>query len=398
MAARAALLPPTVKALTRGTKRTPVTTPMATSPSRPTFTRGRAWERARFVSGSGGDTYSYDVLGRVTKLTRGNGETRTYSYSGRATEFTDENSVQRISQIDGLGRTTIVCEISSSTLQGVPPASCETDISGTGFTTTYAYALATGTTTVTQGAQTRVFTTDWMGRTTSVQEPESGTTTYSYAYNSTGLVVTRKRPTANQSSPSTLTTTTTQYDSLSRPVTITYTDGTPSKYYYYDTNSYVSWSSETTTNLKGRLAIASTSTPTLLTSSLFSYDAMGRPLHIWACTPSTCSTSAQTGRSIGYNYDLAGNISLESDGASGAISYARSIAGEVTSITNQSYSLTGGSGSATLVSNVQNGPNGPTSYSMGKWPYRRQHLRQLRSTQCKMDMQQWLIRTKLWWS
>ena len=82
-----------------------------------------------------GDTYSYDVLGRVTKIARANGETRTYSYSGRATQFTDENGVSRISQVDGLGCLTIVCEIaptSINTQNTGTPAACGTDIPGTG--------------------------------------------------------------------------------------------------------------------------------------------------------------------------------------------------------------------------------------------------------------------------
>ena len=84
---------------------------------------------------------------------------------------------------------------------------------------------------VTQGAQTRTFETDWLGRTTLVVQPESGATTYSYAYSTTagdGLTVTRVRPQENQTG-SAQTTTTTQYDSVGRVVTVNYNDGTPSK-------------------------------------------------------------------------------------------------------------------------------------------------------------------------
>ena len=123
---------------------------------------------------SAGDTKTYDVLGRVTSIVRANGENRSFTYLGRARKFVDENGVTRISQVDGLGRIAVVCEISSNS--GMPnsgsPASCGTDIAGTGFTTTYSYALATPTTTITQGAQTRTFQTDWLGRSTLVQEPE----------------------------------------------------------------------------------------------------------------------------------------------------------------------------------------------------------------------------------
>jgi YD repeat-containing protein len=60
---------------------------------------------------------------------------------------------------------------------------------------------------------------------------------------------------------------------------------------------------------------------------------------------------------------LAGNLTQESDGASGTITYGRSVAGEVTSITNETYQDT--YDPANLVSDVVNGPNGPTSYTLG---------------------------------
>src|SRR5947199_211462 len=81
----------------------------------------------------------------------------------------------------------------------------------------------------------RTIQNDWLGRPILLQEPESGQTTYSYAYNGTGLVVTRKKPKANQLSASTLTTTTYQYDALSRLVNVSYDDGvTPTKTFAYD--------------------------------------------------------------------------------------------------------------------------------------------------------------------
>jgi YD repeat-containing protein len=197
----------------------------------------------RFTSGSiacsgAGDSYTYDALGRVLTIRHGDNSTITYAYTGRATQVTDENGVSRIVQVDGLGRTTAVCEISGSTLQGESPIVCSLDRGGTGFKTTYAYstdttagnALKTTVTSVSPSQQTRIFETDWLGRTTLVTEPESGATTYSYVYNTgsgLGLTVTRKRGKANQANPSILTTTTTQNDSLGRVVSVTYDDGTP---------------------------------------------------------------------------------------------------------------------------------------------------------------------------
>lgn len=320
--------------------------------------QGQGFSGGKVCSGSG-DTASYDALGRVTKITRGNGETITYTYNGRATEVTDQNGVSRIVQVDGLGRPTIVCEISSNgSMPGSgSPASCGTDITGTGFTTNYSYALATGTTTVTQGAQTRTFQTDWLGRTISVTEPESGTTTYSYAYNSTGLVVTRKRPRANQTNPSTLTTTTTQYDSLGRVVSISYDDGTPTKNFAYDASAGAGWSDLSQAYLKGRLSLASVSNA----GTAFSYDAMGRVTYLDECLPSGCGNTSYN-RQMHYTYDLAGDLLTSTDGGGVTSTYTVSTADELQSLTS---SLNNSSNPPNLISSVQNGPNGPVSWNLG---------------------------------
>jgi RHS repeat-associated protein len=310
------------------------------------------------------------VLGRLKTVTRGDGETQSYTYKGRATQVVDENSVTRISQVDGLGRPSIVCESSSNTLLplGSPgPISCGTDITGaTGYTTTYSYSLATGTTTVTQGSQTRTFQTDWLGRTTSVTEPESGTTTYSYTYNSTGLLVTRQRPKANQSSATVLTTTTTQYDSLGRVLAVNYNDGlTPNKNFNYDVNPAGGWAGQTGTNVKGRLvffgAELGSSTATW-SGQMLSYDPMGRLINMWECGPSTCGTASQASRALSYTYDLAGNLKTSTDGGGVTSTYTVSQANELQSLTS---SVSNTTNPANLISNVQNGPNGPNSFSLG---------------------------------
>ncbi len=329
--------------------------------------QGNGWGTPQVCSGAG-DAYSYDALGRVTAVLHGDGTSVHYQYQGRATLVTDENGVARISQVDGLGRVTAVCEMSSSTnmLGGGSAAPCGLDIGGTGFLTSYAYDLANHKTTITQGAQTRVFQTDWLGRPILTQEPESGTSTYSYTYNSTGLLATRKRPRANQTNASVLTTTTTQYDALGRVVTISYDDGTtPNKVYFYDVACC--WSNASSAvNVKGRLVAAGAETSAAdHTGDLFSYDSMGRITEMWQCGPSTCPTgSTQLSRPpLTFTYDWVGNLTSEGDGASGVIAYGRSQAGEVTSITNQTYQNTYNPSS--LVSNIQNGPNGPLLYSLG---------------------------------
>ena len=313
-----------------------------------------------------GTSYRYDALGRPTSIITGDG-TSSIVYTNRAVLTTDVNGVQKITQYDVLGRITGVCEITSTALNGQSPTACGMDISGTGFVTSYAYALAAHTTTVTQGVQTRTFVTDDLGRTTSVTEPERGTTTYAYAYNSTGLSVVRTRPQANQSSASTVTQTTTQYDSLGRMVSVSYSDGTAvAKNYYYDVlPSSQGWST-TPSNPKGMLVGTSSGVSgSSLARSEFSYDLMGNVTAMWNCGPSICGGSSQSSRELQFAYDLGNNQTAETDPTSGAIVYGLSPAGEVTSITNQSYELSNNVGIATLVSNVVNGPFGPTSYALG---------------------------------
>lgn len=315
--------------------------------------QGDGWGTAKVCSGAG-DSYSYDVLGRLQQVTHSDGTTIKYSYIGRAAEITDENGVTRISQADGLGRATIVCEISSnSSMPGSgSPVSCGTDITGTGFITTYSYAPATGTTTVSQGGQTRTFQTDWLGRPISITEPESGTTTYSYSYDSTGLYVVRTKPKANQTSASVTTTSTTQYDTLGRVVSVSYSDGTPTKTFQYDISN--PWGASLQ-NTKGRMALQGISNA----QSIYSYDPIGRIISTGQCTPSKCGSSSY---STAYTYDWLGNILTSSDGAGATDTYTYSVANEVQSITS---SVNDSQHPPNLVSNMSNGPFGPLSWNLG---------------------------------
>ena len=263
--------------------------------------QGNGFGSGEGCSGTGGDLANYDPLGRITQVTHGDNSSVVFSYAGRATKVIDENSVTRISQVDGLGRVTAVCEISSNgSMPGSgSPSSCNLDLPGTGFKTTYAYDFANHKVTVTQGTQvqTRVFQTDWAGRPVSIQEPESGQTTYSYAYNSTGLAITRTRPKANQSSANVTTSTVTQYDALGRITGVTYSDGTPNKTFNYDVSSL--WGT-TLQNPKGRLVYQGTTAPA---KAIYSYDPMGRMIWLASCGPSNCGTGTYT---ASYSYDWAG--------------------------------------------------------------------------------------------
>jgi len=313
---------------------------------------------AKQCSGAGA-SYVYDALGRPTSVTTIDGPS-TMQYTNRAVLTTDVNDVQKITQYDVLGRITGVCEITSTALNGQSPTACGMDIPGTGFVTSYAYALATHTTTVTQGVQTRTFVTDDLGRTTSVTEPERGATSYSYAYNSTGLVVTRTRPKANQTSPTTLTTTTTQSDSLGRVTSVSYSDGTPTKHFIYDINANLG-NGFVQTNYVGRLSAVQVDTPTNFAISAFSYDGAGRVIGLVECLPAECGTAADN-LFLPYQYDLAGNMLSSGDGAGVTTTYTYSPANEVESATS---SLSNSQAPSAIISSATNGPFGPLSYQLG---------------------------------
>ncbi|MGH9585787.1 MAG: RHS repeat domain-containing protein [Acidobacteriaceae bacterium] len=325
--------------------------------------QGTGFAQGKVCSGAG-DSYAYDALGRVTGVTHGDGTSIGYAYTGRAIETTDENGVKQIAQTDAFGRTTAVCEISSdsSMPDSGSPMSCGTDIAGTGFITSYAYTPpASHMTTITQGAQTRVFQTDSLGRTIMVQQPESGQTSYSYTYNSTGLSVARVRPAANPNPNPPTTTTTTQYDAVGRVVSISYTDGTPTKTFAYDASSAWPWSGFTPTNLKGRLYAAITGNQAL--GTVYSYDVSGRVNMMRQCGPSNCGTS---GYATSYSYDGTGDLQYLDDGQGVTESFTYSPAGEVTLITS---SASGPTHPPTIVSNVQYGPDGPLSWQLGNGLY-----------------------------
>jgi len=326
---------------------------------------GQGWSTAKVCSGAG-DSYNY-AFGRVQKVTRGDGTTIQYAYTGRATKVTDENGVSRISQVDGLGRMTDVCEISSnSTMPGGsgPSLPCGLDVGGSGFITHYAYDSPHHTTTITQGGQQRTFQTDATGRSIQTNEPERGITNYSYAYNSTGLVVTRTRPKANQPDARILTTTTSQYDSLGRVVGVQYSDGTPGKEFKYDAPASYWTESPLQYNMRGRLSLEGRYTAGVgYTGTIYSYDASGNVIANYECEPASCGNPARD-QTISYGYDWAGTLTSESDGAGAVYTYARSPAGEVTGI---SSSLADATDPANIVipNSVQNGPFGPTNYLLG---------------------------------
>jgi RHS repeat-associated protein len=259
--------------------------------------------------------YSYDALSRMTNLQHPDGTSISTTYTGRATEVSDEGngnkSVQRISQIDGLGRLVDVCELTTQTVSGnitPTPSACNLDITpATGFLTSYTYDALNNILSVSQGGLNgRSFQYDGLSRLAVSQNPESGTITYNY--NSAGDLYQRVAPEPNQTGTTQVTTTYT-YDALHRLTGKSYSDGTPGAGYYYDQPS--PWG-VTATNYMGRLT--QTYADNGLAGSAFSYDSMGRVAHQWQCTPLTCG---MTSVYLTFTYDLMGDLTSSNNNGDG---------------------------------------------------------------------------------
>jgi RHS repeat-associated protein len=299
-------------------------------------------------------TYSYDTLGRTLTVQNPDASTRTMSYTGRATLDSDEGNgtrrVQRISQVDGLGRVTSLCEVTSTTLpvgSNPTPTSCGLDISATGFLTTYSYDTLDNVLAVSQGSLAgRSFNYDYLSRLTSATNPESGTITYNYDSNSN--VSSKTAPLPNQTNSSTTVIVKHTYDPLNRITSTWYTDSTPSNYFAYDQTS--GWG-HTLTNSIGRMTSESRTTTGQNSQSIFSYDPMGRVANVWGCTPINCGSGSFA---FSYTYDYAGNLTSASNGLGTVITYGPyNGANEPTAVTS---SLSDSNHPGTLMNNITYNP------------------------------------------
>ncbi len=121
--------------------------------------------------------------------------------------------------------------------------------------------------TITQGVQTRSFRNDSIGRLKTERHPESGRTTYSYDLNSNVATKIDARGS----------TTTFTYDQLNRVTLMTYSDGTPSVSYFYD--SQPAGSPIAIKNPVGRLTEVTTTTGGVTATSYYSYCVLSAELH-----------------------------------------------------------------------------------------------------------------------
>jgi len=210
-------------------------------------------------------TYSYDGLGRLTQRTNPDGSIATTTYAGNTTTVKDEALHAKTITTDGLGRITQVVE----------------DPGGLNITTSYSWWPTGKLRGVTQGGQVRSYQYDTAGRLTVTVQPESGAVVYQYDQASNVASATDSRNYVKNYS----------YDALNRLTKITYSDGTPTVTYAYDT----------ATNGKGRLQSVSNGNST---TQYTAYDPLGRVLQ-------SIQTTGGTPYTFSYTYNLAGALKTE---------------------------------------------------------------------------------------
>ena len=177
----------------------------------------------------GSDVYAHDVLDRVTSITHADGNSIGFSYgsaspscgvSGYATTRTDEAGHQRRIFTDALGRVVEVDEPDPANGNSLTLDTC------------YTLNALDNVTQVVRGVQTRTIQYDSLSRVTSFNVPESGTTTFSYTQSGGGLCAGNVKAVCSRTDANGITTTYT-YDALSRLTSKTYSDTTPSAFYFY---------------------------------------------------------------------------------------------------------------------------------------------------------------------
>jgi YD repeat-containing protein len=248
----------------------------------------------------------YDALSRPSLIIPPDGTLSTnnvaISYTNNCVTTKDQTGKSAQSCFDGSGRTTQVFE---------DPANLK-------YESDYTYDPLGNLLTVNQiggdpahsaNWRTRIYKYDGLSRLTSEKNPESGSV--SYTYNLNGDLATKIAPAPNQTGSSTVTTTYTS-DLLHRLTKKSYSEGTPTANFYFD-SAPTYWAAGEL-NTAGRLVEATTSN----SATEFSYDPMRRISQRLVCTPLNCTVGAngQAGQGWGfyYTYDSAGNVTQSNDG------------------------------------------------------------------------------------
>ncbi len=239
-------------------------------------------------------TYTYDPIGRVTKVTNPDSTYTTTSYSKGTTTYTDANGHKKVEIKDVYGRLTTVKEYTGSS-----------GAQSLYATTTYEYNAPGNLIKLTDAkSNVTTMTYDTLGRKKTMSDPDMGD--WSYSYDANGNLTSQ-----TDAKSQTITHT---YDKLNRLTKRDYPLGTDTTYTYDQTAS---------TNPKGRLTTLTDSTG----NTRYYYDKLGRTTKtIKTVTNGVTSSSYTTqttydalGRTksvtypdsetVSYTYDTGGNLS-----------------------------------------------------------------------------------------
>ena len=303
--------------------------------------------------------YSYDALGRIISTQNPDSSLSINQYAGVTTLSTSESNgsvtPQKLTQVDGLGRVTRVCEVTSTTppVGTDTPVNCGMEIAGTGFVTSFVQTIR-GLKQVTQGNQTRSFVYDSLGRLTDSVNPESGH--LHYVYDPDGNVLSKTLPLANAAPGSGMTSTITySYDALHRLLNKTYSrsDGTavatPTATFAYDQGSV---DGKTLENTIGRLTSEFTALGgAVQAKSLYSYDNAGSVESHYQCVLASCTGTYQD---VEYDYDGAENLTSQTT-PQNSFAFGFNAASHLTSVT-PSW-IADSNHPATVLTSAQYAPN-----------------------------------------
>jgi RHS repeat-associated protein len=250
---------------------------------------------------------TYDLLSRVIKAQTFDGSgastgTIQTAYAGPTTLVTDQAGKKRLSQSNPLGMLK-VWEVTA-------PDSATTTVSFGGqsynaYLTQYEYNVMGKLTKVTQGTQSaRIFAYNNLGQITDATHPENGHTIFDYDDSGNLAHRTDARNVV----------TTNVYDPLNRLLTQSYSDGTPTVTYSYDT----------ATLGVGQVAGVSSS---VAGYSYTQYDALGR-------VTSSTQTVDGTPYTIGYQYNRAGALITQSYPSGRIVNTEYDAAGRVAGVKN----------------------------------------------------------------
>ncbi|HXN74379.1 MAG TPA: RHS repeat-associated core domain-containing protein [Candidatus Acidoferrales bacterium] len=261
------------------------------------------------------DSYVYDGLGRVTKVTHSDGSSF-FTYYGASVSAAGGISTQLCSSSTyGLGYPVLYIDEAAKKRQiwtdglGRKIEVDEQDNSGNlTQNTCYTYSILNNLTGVTQGTQSRTFQYDSLSRMTSATTPETGTVTYSYV--TTTLALCSGNPYAACYRHDGRAFTNYAYDSLNRLTGITYSTLSSAVIYTYDAG----------TNQKGFLTGMSDSSG----STTWGYNNVG-----WVTSEQR--TIAGKTNSMSYTYNGDGTIGSVTYPSSRTITYTVSNAERATS-------------------------------------------------------------------